>query len=106
MEEFVTKAEYREFSRRVDEENNRQNIKISSLEKAVQEISRITISVERLAVSMENMKEEQKKTNDRLENIEAAPGKKWDLTVNTIITGIIGFLIGGGAAILGALATR
>ena len=98
MEEFVTKAEYHEFSRRVDEENNRQNIKISSLEKAVQEISRITISVERLAVSMENMKDEQKKTNERLEKIEDVPGKRWDLVITAIITGIITFLMGTLAA--------
>ena len=98
MEEFVTKAEYHEFSRRVDDENDRQNIRISSLEKAVQEISRITISVERLAVSMENMKNEQKKTNERLEKIEDVPGKRWDLAITAIITGIITFLMGTLAA--------
>lgn len=96
--ECVTLSEHVEFARRIDEENRRQNDRLDCLEKTVKDIGRLTISVERMAVSLDNMSAEQKRQGERLLKIEEKPAKKWDNLTGTVISsvasGIIGILIG------------
>ena len=88
-----------EFARR-DDENERQNKRISELETTVKQIQELVSSVKVLAVQMENMAKEQAKQGQRLEAIEEKPGKRWD----SIITGIIGAVIGAlGAAVMSGI---
>ena len=95
-QEYVTVAVHEEFARRIDDENQRQNLRIKALEDAMHEISRLTTSVEKMAVNMGYMAEEQKKQGDRLTAIEEKPAKRWD----AVITGIIGAIVGAlGAAL-------
>lgn len=97
-EDFITRNEHNEFVRRIDQENDRQNHRISELESTVKEISVISKNVERLAVSMENMTEEQKRQGQRLTEIESKPAKKWDnlswLVISALATGILGYILG------------
>lgn len=85
-DEFITKAEHDEFARRLDDENNRQNHRISELEKTMQQLSSLTISVEKMAVSVENMARELGNQGDRLAAIEAKPLKD----LGAFKSGIIG----------------
>lgn len=98
MEEYVTKAVHDEFAKRVDEENRRQNTRLKELESAVHEIGRLTISVEKMAVNMENMTKEQAKQGERLAEIEGKPTKRWETVITSIITGLIGAAIGAAMA--------
>ena len=91
--EYVTLAVHNEFARRIDEENERQNIRLTALERGLQEVSRITVNVERLAVSMEQMADEQKKQGERLNEIEKKPAKRWDVVVTGAISAIVGALM-------------
>lgn len=93
MDEFVTKAEHSEFSKRIAEENDRQNHRLTVLEKAVEGITSITVNVERLAISMENMTKELEKQGKRLDTIEDTPKKRWETIVAALIAGIVGFLL-------------
>ncbi len=93
-EKFVTWDVHNEFEKRVVEENDRQNHRIAELEITVKEISRLTTSVEKMAVSMESMATEQKKQGERLDKIEDKPAQRWEQLVTAIITGIIGIVIG------------
>ena len=93
-DEFLTKAEHREFAARIDAENKRQDARIGELESSVKEIGRLTVSVEKMAVSMEAMAAEQKRQGERLTEIEQKPVKRWDTAISAIVTGIIGILIG------------
>lgn len=93
MDEFVTKAVHEEFARRIDEENSRQNHRLSNLETGQAQISELVASVKVLAVNMETMSEELKKQGARLADIESKPAKRWDTVVACIMTGIIGFLL-------------
>lgn len=92
--EYVTLAVHNEFAHRIDEENNRQNHRLNDLEATVKEISRLTVSVEKLAVSMSTMADELKRQGERLTAIEDKPAKRWDAIVSGIISGVIGILIG------------
>lgn len=93
MDDFVTKAEHSEFSKRIEEENTRQNHRLSALEKAVESITSITVNVERLAISMENMTKELEKQGKRLDVIEDTPKKRWETLVAALIAGIAGFVL-------------
>lgn len=92
-EQYVTQAVHNEFARRIDEENERQNIRLSALEVGLREVGKITVNVERLAVSMEQMITEQKKQGERLNEIEKKPAKRWDVVVTGALSAIVGALM-------------
>ena len=75
MDNPITRAEHEEFRRRIEEENKRQDRRLELLEHTVQQISDLTTSVEKLAVSMEGMLREQEKQGTRLETLEDRDGE-------------------------------
>lgn len=93
MDDFVTRAVHEEFAKRIDEENDRQNHRISILETGQAQISDLVASVKVLAVNMETMSKELSKQGDRLAEIEGKPAKRWETVVACIITGILGFVL-------------
>ncbi len=94
MEDNITRKEHEEFARRIDAENERQNKRIGLLEENVRQIGSLTASVEKLAVSMENMAKEQEKQGKRLETLENRDGEMWRKVVAYIATAIVGIVIG------------
>ena len=93
MDEFVTKAVHDEFARRIDEENDRQNKRLSLLEAGQTQINELVSTVKVLGVNMENMAKEQAKKGEKLEEIEGKPGKRWDTLIACIITCVATFVI-------------
>lgn len=93
MDDFVTRAVHEEFAKRIDEENDRQNHRISILETGQAQINELVSSVKVLAVNMETMSKELSKQGDRLAEIEGKPAKRWETVVACIITGILGFIL-------------
>lgn len=79
---------------RIRDENDRQNHRIDKLERTMEEIRKISTSVEKLAINMENMLSEQKKQGDRLDELEAKPAEAWTTMQRTILTTICGALAG------------
>lgn len=94
MDTPITRAEHEEFRRRLEEENARQDKRISLLEDSVREMNALTTSVERLAVSVEGMVKEQEKQGKRLETLEGRDGEMWRKVVGYIATAVIGIIIG------------
>lgn len=85
-------------------------VRLNNLESQVEElanmssaIQELTLSVNRLAVNMENMLTVQQDQNARLHNLERVPAENWNTSKKAIITSIISALCG--AAITGLLAT-
>lgn len=106
-ENYITRTEHDEFARRIDDENDRQNHRIASLEESIKEIHGLTVSVERMAVNMENMLaaiERQgtliEKQNSRIDEIEREPAKDHKQIKMAIISAIIGSIV---TAIVGAV---
>ena len=91
---YVTWDVHKEFEKRVEAENKRQDARIGELESTVKEIGRLAVSVEKMAVSLEAMAAEQKRQGDRLTEMEQKPAKRWETVVGAIISGIVGILIG------------
>ena len=94
MSDPISREEHDEFAKRMDTVNERQNHRIELLEQSVREIGTLTVSVERLAVSMENMAKEQARQGERLEELEDRDGERLRQIASYITTTIIGIVIG------------
>lgn len=94
MDGFVTRVEYDEHNRRMEDEHNRQNHRISIVERAMEQNNKLLVSVERLAISMENMQKEQAQLKEDVEEIKNRDGQKWRKTGEDILKIVLGIVIG------------
>jgi hypothetical protein len=94
MDSPIIRAEYEEFCKRIDAENNRQNQRLKLLEEQTKQITEIAISVRELALSIKQMAETQKKQGEKLEEFERRDGEMWRRVTSYIITTTIGIIIG------------
>ena len=92
MDTPVSRAEVKEIESRLDAENERQNHRLNALEETVKQIHSLTISVEKLALSVERMAKEQAGQNERLKAIENRDGELWRKIVGYALTAGAGFL--------------
>ncbi|MBQ7067057.1 MAG: hypothetical protein IJN92_09600 [Lachnospiraceae bacterium] len=100
MDNYISRGEHEEFVKRMEEEDCRQNRRIALLEESIRQTQALTLSVEKMALSMENMLKEQKKQGERLEALEEVPKKNWD----TLKSGMLGSLATAlGGAIVAAI---
>lgn len=100
MDEYITRNEHEEFCRRMEsensrleDENRRQNKRITLLEETVRQINDLTISVKEMAVNMANMLEEQKKQGERLASLEGKDGNRWQKVTDHVITAVVGAVV-------------
>ena len=91
MEEPITRAEYEEYQKRIEDEDHRQNKRIEQLEENTKQI---TVSIEKLAQSVESMVKEQEAQGKRLVSLESKDGEMWRKVVGYVITTIIGIAVG------------
>ena len=92
--EYVSIQLHNEYAQRVAEEHDRQNHRISNLEKAVEENSKLALSIERLTISVQRMVEEQKAQGERPETLESRDGEMWRKIVGYVIPAILGIIVG------------
>lgn len=93
-ENYVLLEVHNEFVKRMEEEDMRQNHRISDLEEHFKIVTNLVVSTEKLALSMESMAKELARQGAKLNDLEMKPAKRWDLLITTIITGIAGAMIG------------
>lgn len=67
--------------------------RLDTLEERVENIHSLTLSVEKIATEMKNMREDMNKIDHRVLAIEEKPSKKLDLIWGYIVSAIIGGLI-------------
>ncbi len=94
----LTRAEHdgfhREFAERMKAEDTRQNRRLDILEKSVNHINDLTVSVEKMAVNIGTMLEELKKQGKRLEELENEPIESYNQVKQSIVTAVIGTVVG------------
>ena len=93
MKEYKSEVTRQEF------EDLKDNVK--DLHKVFDKIGDIVVSIEKLAVEMKYMREEQNKTEISLKALEEKPIKRYDSIVNYIITSVISLVIGAVAVMIG-----
>lgn len=86
---------------RLRDEDRRQNRRLEALEASTETQQKIAISVEKLALNMEQMLKEQEKQGERLDALEKAPGEQWSSMKRTIFNTIVG--AGAGAFATGII---
>ncbi|MCD7779037.1 MAG: hypothetical protein LUH47_11195 [Clostridiales bacterium] len=94
MDSNISRAEHDEFSRRIEEENKRQDKRILLLEENTKRVESLNTSIEKLALNMESMLKEQLTQGKRLEVLENRDGEMWRKITAYITTTIIGIIIG------------
>lgn len=92
--DYISRKEYEEHSKRMEDEHRRLHYRISDVEKTSEENHKLIVSVEKLAISMDGMKEELKDQGKRLGELESQDGKKWRKAVETIIKVVVGAVLG------------
>lgn len=68
--------------------------RMSDVEAQTKAINNLALSVEKLALSVQYMNDEQKESIKRLEVLESKPAKRWEQVISLIITTIVGAVIG------------
>lgn len=91
---YVSKNVFHEYEKRMEDEHKRQNSRLNEIEEAIKQNSALTISVEKMAVSMEQMLVEQQRQGTRLEALEARDGEMWRKVVGYVLTAVLGLVIG------------
>ena len=98
MDNFVTDKEFEQYCKLAENENSRQNHRLSELEETVKKIQDLTVAVHEMSISISTMTKELTKQGERLEKIESKPGQSWDklvwIIISAISSGVIGYLIG------------
>ena len=94
MDSPISRAEHDEFVRRMEGEHARQNERISTLERVIDQIQQLLVSVERLTLSIDAMQKEVKTQGTRLSKMESRDGEMWRKLVGYVLTAVIGIVIG------------
>ena len=87
----ITRGEYEEAIKRVEAEEKRQNKRLDNLEESLSTLTELTISIEKIAVSIESMQKELAKQGERLEKIESEPAEKWKKAVWLVVAALVGY---------------
>ena len=91
--DYIDRHEFEQYSQRMEDEHVRQNHRITDVEKTLEQNNKLLISVEKLALSMENMQKELANQGSRLEELESRDGEKWRSTISDIVKILIGACI-------------
>lgn len=93
-EEYIPRREHDECVRRLEEQDSRQDARLKALENTVEKIGALTVSVEKLALSMEGMVKELNAQGKRLETLEKRDGENWREFIKYVFTAVIGAALG------------
>lgn len=85
--EYVTLPAYKERMKALDD-------RINKVEAITEEIRNLTLSVERLTITLSNVVKEQDSQEARIELIEAKDGEMWRTFVKYVITAVVGVVVG------------
>ena len=80
---------------RIHDEDKRQNKRLDALEEQGKVLNDLALSVQKLAIGIENLSVKQDSMNERLEEIEQRPAQAWNNMTRTIFTTIISAIAGG-----------
>ena len=85
--EYVTLPAYKERMKALDD-------RINKVEAITEEIHNLTLSVERLTITLSNVVRQQESQESRIDLIEAKDGEMWRTFVKYVITAVVGVVVG------------
>lgn len=102
MSDYVTVDVHNEFVKRMEDENHRQNKRISECEESIKQMGEIVRSIDRLTTSVESLASDIQKQGVRLEAIEKEPAENWKKATWEVIKYAIVLVLGIVAIKIGA----
>lgn len=94
MDNIITRAEHEEFRRRMEEHNKRQDKRIELVEATLDEMRKLTLSVQKLALNGEAMCLELKEHGERISKIEEQEGETWRKLKGYLLTAAASAVVG------------
>ena len=85
--EYVTLPAYKERMKALDD-------RINKVEAVTEEIHNLTLSVERLTITLSNVVRQQESQENRIDSIESKDGEMWRTFVKYVITAVVGVVVG------------
>lgn len=101
MDDYLTKAQFDEFYKRMEDEHHRLSVRITELQKIDEKLYELTKSVQELIFTVKQILEEQERQNkrndsqdDRISTLESRDGEMWRHVSKYVVTAIVGVVIG------------
>lgn len=79
---------------RIRDEDDRQNKRITLIEEDTKAIHRLTASIEKLVIQMQDMLAEQKEQSKRIQRLEEEPGDAWRELKKKALDTVVGIVVG------------
>lgn len=79
---------------RIRDEDDRQNKRIALIEEDTKAIYRLTTSIEKLVIQMQDMLAEQKEQSKRIQRLEEEPGDAWRELKKKALDTVVGIVVG------------
>lgn len=79
---------------RIRDEDDRQNKRIAAIEEDTKAIHKLTLSIEKLVMQMQDMLSEQKEQSKRIRRLEEEPGEAWNAVKKKVIDTVVGLVAG------------
>lgn len=90
----ISRPEYDATIQRLEDEDRRQNKRLDMLEASLNKLNDLTVTVGKMAVSLETMTKQLERQAMQLTEIEKTPGSRW----NTLVGALIGALVAAAVA--------
>ena len=94
MDDALSNDVHVEFAKRVEEHFNRVDGRLKVIDEEMRSYRDLAISIEKIGLSVERLCDEMEKQGGRLEALEDRDGEKWRSTVSTVVTVVIGAVLG------------
>ena len=94
MDGSLTTGVHEEFARRVDEHFDRIDARLNVIDEELKSYRDLAMDIQRIGLNTEKMCDEMKNQSTRLKALEDRDGEKWRTTATTVLTVIIGAVVG------------
>ncbi len=85
----ITRNEYETMVKRMEDEDHRQNKRLDMLEESLKKLNDLTVTVGKMAVSLETMTKQLERQAAQLADIEKAPAGRWNQVVSALIGAVV-----------------
>ena len=94
MGEYITREEHEEFRRNMENEHKRASKRIEAVEEETKQIYPLVTSIERLAVIVDNIEQNQQTYVEKVETLNNRDGNLWRSLVSSLVSALAGGFAG------------
>ena len=88
-QEYVTRQEHNEFAKRVEKEDDRQNARIGTLEKRVDDLYDMKAAISVVGLKIDTISKDLLRLTKDVEYLKSEPGDNWKSIKRTIVSVVV-----------------